>query len=120
MSKDINVVIITAHCSKRRSRMGIRLEEVASKYWLADWAFRIKDSVARKEGYDKTRVDGLFEFSEKFPGCPYCNAQAFVLCSCDTLLCNEIGSRVFSCPSCGVSGSVGDGPVTSLSAGQDS
>ena len=120
MAGDINVVIVSAHCSKFRSQMGIRLEEISSNQWLADWAFRIKESSARREGYDKTRVSGVFKFSDEFPGCPYCEAKSFVLCSCDALMCNEIGSRVFKCPRCGVSGSVGDEPVTRLSAGHDS
>ena len=120
MPRDLNVVIITAHCSNSRCRIGIRLEEKSRKHWIADWAFKIKDSAARREGYDKTRVDGQFEFSPEFPGCPYCNAKWFVLCDCKTLLCNDLNSSVFKCPVCGVSGSVGSDPVTSLSAGQDS
>ncbi len=66
MPRDINVVIITAHCSKTGNRMGIRLEEKSRRHWVADWAFKIKESVASKEGYDKSRVDGQFEFSHEF------------------------------------------------------
>ena len=120
MPHDLNVVIISAHCSKSRHRMGIRLEEKSRNHWVADWAFKIKDSVASREGYDKTRVDGQFEFSQKFPGCPYCESHSFVLCECQSLLCYESNVRRFSCPKCGLVGTVGDETVTSLTASQDS
>jgi hypothetical protein len=120
MPHDINVVIITAHCTKTGHRMGIRLEEKSCKHWVADWAFKVKESVASKEGYDKSRVDGKFEFSVEFPGCPYCESKSFVLCDCQNLLCYEANSRRFNCPKCGVAGTVGNDAVTSLFASQDS
>jgi hypothetical protein len=120
MPNDINVVIITAHCSKTGYRMGIRLEEKAPKHWVADWAFKVKESVASKEGYDKTSVDGQFELSCDFPGCPFCASQSFVLCDCKKLLCHESGVRRFKCPKCGIDGTVGNDSVKSLSGSQDS
>jgi hypothetical protein len=120
MPQDINVVIITAHCSKTGHRMGIRLEEKSRRHWVADWAFKIKESIASKEGYDKSRVDGQFEFSHDFPGCPHCESKSFVLCDCQNLLCYEASSRRFKCPKCGIIGTVGNDVVTSLTASQDS
>jgi len=119
MPQGLNVLIITAQCSKARSRMGIRLEEKSHQLWVADWAFKIKEHVAIKEGYDKTRVDGQFVFSAEFPGCPYCESKSFVLCDCKNLICYETMSTSFKCPKCGLSGTVGNGPVTSLWANQD-
>lgn len=100
--------------------MGLRLEEKARNHWVADWAFQVKDCIAAKEGYDKTRVDGQFEFSQQFPGCPYCESHSFVLCECQTLLCYESRDRCFKCPKCGLEGIVGNDVVTSLSASEDS
>jgi hypothetical protein len=120
MPQDINVVIIIAHCSKTGSRMGIRLEEKSRRRWVADWAFKVKESIAAREGYDKTRVDGQFEFSHEFPGCPYCKSKSFVLCQCGNLICYESNARRFKCPKCGTNGTVSDDVVTSLSVTQDS
>jgi hypothetical protein len=100
--------------------MGIRLEEKSRKNWVADWAFKVKESIASKEGYDRARVDGQFEFGNDFPGCPYCESHSFVLCDCQNLLCYEASDRKFKCPKCGLSAMVGTDAVTSLSASQDS
>lgn len=120
MPHELNVVIIIAQCSRSGHRMGIRLEEKSRKLWVADWAFKVKESIASKEGYDKTRVDGQFEFSIDFPGCPYCESHSFVLCDCQNLLCYESSNRLFKCPKCGLAGTIGNDAVTSLPASQDS
>lgn len=120
MPHDLNVVIITAYCSMSGDRMGIRLEEKSRMHWVADWAFKVKEIFASKEGYDKSRVDGQFEFSHDFPGCPYCESKNFVLCDCQNLLCYEASARRYKCPKCGTAGTVGNGAVTSLLASQDS
>jgi hypothetical protein len=120
MPTDINVVVISAYCCKTGGRMGIRLEEKSRKYWIADWAFKVKESVASKEGYEAASVDGHFEFSHEFPGCPYCQSVNFVLCDCKKLLCYDSSSPYFECPKCGLNGIVGSDVVTSLSASQDS
>ncbi len=99
--------------------MGIRLEEQSRGHWVADWAFKIKEGVASKEGYDKSRINGQFEVSHEFPGCPHCESKSFVLCDCQNLLCYEESSRRFKCPKCGIIGTVGNDAVTSLSASQD-
>ena len=119
MPHDLNVVIIAAQCSKTGERMGLRLEEKSRNHWVADWAFKINASIASKEGYDKTRIDGHFEFSHDFPGCPYCESHGFVLCDCQNVLCYEASARKFKCPKCGQEGMVGTAAVTSLSASQD-
>ena len=120
MPDDINVVIISAYCSELGHRIGIRLEEKSRKHWVADWAFKLKESIASREGYDKTLVDGQFELSHDFPGCPYCESQSFVLCDCQNLLCYKASGGSFKCPKCGLVGTVGNDTVTSLSASQDS
>ena len=119
MPTDINVVVITAHCSKSGNRMGIRLEEKSRKHWIADWAFKVKDIIASKEGYDLTQVNGQFEFSHEFPGCPYCQSGSFVLCECNRLLCYDSKSSHFKCPKCGTTGTVSSDAVKSLSARLD-
>jgi hypothetical protein len=101
------VVIVLSLCSKEKGLFGIRFEEKKSQQWTADWAFAVKESIARREGFDNNRINGSFSFSLEFPGCPYCRNQSIVKCFCGK-----------TCPWCEGSGELG-GTVDSLNAGGD-
>ncbi len=119
------VVIIMARCSKNKQSFGIRLEEKLPGEWIADWAFAIKESVAKREGYEKSEITGSFLIDDAYPGCPYCEEKSFVLCKgtlfsrCNKVSCcsGEQGS-IHTCPWCGNKAKI-SGYIENLSAGND-
>ena len=113
-----NVVIVVGRCSHSKERFGIRMERSDSNYWVATWAFAIKEAVAKREGYEATRVEGSFGFDQSYPGCPHCSAPCIFQCGCGKVACWNGESSVVTCPSCGSSGELG-GHVTSLQGGGD-
>lgn len=116
MSRDI--VIVTGRCARAKQGFGIRFEGKGRSQWAATWAFPIKEAAARREGYDKTRIDGEFVTDPGFPGCPHCKANAFFLCGCGKLACWDGETRTVTCPWCNQRGEL-SGTITSLTAGGD-
>lgn len=70
------VVVVMARCNKSKNNFGIRFEEKVRGQWFADWSFAIKETSAKKEGYDKGKISGNFVFENDYPGCSYCHARA--------------------------------------------
>lgn len=100
---------------------GIRLEKSGNN-WKATWAFPIKKPGSEKrENYDKTQLNGLIEFDNEYPGCPYCGSKAFIICgTCGGLNCNsDIDSESFTCKWCGATGVLQDYTGDGFSAGGD-
>jgi hypothetical protein len=114
------VVIIMARCSHYKQSFGIRLEEKSSKNWVADWAFPMQESTAKKEGYDNSQIAGNFSIDKAYPGCPNCERNSFCLCGqCHKVGCYEHNrDRNYTCAWCGNAGEVG-GSINSLSVGED-
>jgi hypothetical protein len=113
-----NIVIVMGRCSSSKRGFGIRFERKAADRWIATWSFGIKDSIAKKEGYEKTEMNGSFSFDDAFPGCPHCSAHGFFRCSCGRLACWNGESRVVTCPWCEQGGEL-SGEITSLDGGGD-
>jgi hypothetical protein len=113
-----NIVIAMGRCSQSKQGFGIRFERRGGDEWAGTWAFAIKDAVAKKEGYEKTRMNGTFSFDAAFPGCPHCSSQSFFLCGCGRLACMKGEGHRVTCPWCGGSGEV-SGVATSLDGGAD-
>lgn len=106
MTNGIEATVALCKCGKVHKAYGVRFEKAGKKYWKYTWAFSIKESAAKHEGYDETTIIGTIEPTEDYPGCPYCAATTFVICgTCGKLNCYN-GSRVFSCGWCGVHGVV--------------
>jgi hypothetical protein len=116
--KTRDIVIVIGRCSQSKQCFGIRFERRTGSEWAGTWAFGIKDKVAKREGYEKARIDGQFSFDSEFPGCPHCSTHAFYLCSCGQVACMNDENRQITCPWCGQRGEVG-GEVTSLDGGGD-
>jgi TerY-C metal binding domain len=112
------VVIVMAKCSRMRQGFGIRFETKRSRQWTADWAFAIKEAVAKREGYDRSEITGKFEFDEAYPGCPHCRNSSIVLCGCGKVACWNEEQMTVLCPWCGITGNV-MGQIERLSAGGD-
>jgi hypothetical protein len=113
-----HVVIVLARCSQNRQGFGIRFEEKAASRWSADWAFAIKETTARKEGYDRAEIRGAFGSDPAYPGCPHCGARGIFKCNCGKVACWDGERRVVTCPWCGSTGGL-SGHVESLRAGND-
>jgi hypothetical protein len=113
-----SVAIAVARCTHSRSHFGVRIELKAISTWVADWAFALKESSARKEGYDRTRIEGRFCIGDAYPGCPFCSARSLVQCECGRVSCLADNSTVSRCPWCGHEGHAG-GQASSLGVGSD-
>ncbi len=113
-----NVVIAMGRCSEAKQAYGIRFERQGANQWLATWAFPIKEALAKKEGYEETRMDGQFSLDSAFPGCPHCTARGFFLCGCGKLACWAGEEKRFTCPWCGRSGEL-TGEITSIDGSGD-
>ena len=117
--KKPNVVIVTARCNNKKQNFGIRVEEKDRNTWIADWAFPIKESTARKERYDMNKISGNIIFDSQYPGCPYCESKGIFLCGrCNKVSCFNGKTEIVFCPWCNEKLKLG-GHIESLSAGGD-
>jgi TerY-like protein len=113
-----NIVVVMSRCSRSKQGYGIRFERKAANQWVATWSFAVKDSVAKREGYEKAEMSGSFTLGDGFPGCPHCSAHGFFHCGCGKLGCWNGESRTVTCPWCAQHGELG-GEITSLDGGTD-
>lgn len=115
-----NVVVVMTRCLRGGSPFGIRFEEKEGRgaVWVATWAFRLRESVGRREGYDQV-VTGSFDVGGEYPGCPYCESRSFVSCgSCHKLCCWDGRAPSTTCTWCGYTAAV-SGSITSLASRGD-
>ena len=123
MSWPLDVVVVMAKCDKYGKSFGIRMEKEKGKFltkdkWVADWAFAIKESQAKKEGYDKQSISGSFDFANEYPACPHCESQGVYKCVCGNVACWDTKSDIVTCPWCGTEIELG-GNISSLDVGGD-
>ena len=88
-------------CGETHKIYGVRFEKTADKQWKYAWAFPMKESAAKREGYDTTTITGIIAPDAEYPGCPYCGSKYFVICSCGKLNCNITTGKTFTCNWCG-------------------
>lgn len=99
LKKEANVIL--SKCEKTAKTFGIRVEK-RNNDWFRTWAFPIKDDVAKREGFDKIVLNGSFLADPEFPGCPYCKADSFFICSCGKMSCCDLNrGNVVTCHWCG-------------------
>ena len=97
----MNAVILLQKCSQTKKTFANRVEERSTGSWYKNWAFPIKDSRAKKEGYDKGSINGMLYTAEEYPGCPDCGSRSSVRCStCRRLTCWN-GETEMTCQWCG-------------------
>ena len=119
MPEQRRVAVVLARCQKRKTgAFGIRLEAHGSGQWVGDWAFPIDESRAKREGFDRTPIDGEFSFADAYPGCPWCEAGSMALCTCDKVLCWDGRAESITCPWCGKTQRI-QGEIDTLCAGGD-
>ncbi len=120
MSQLANVVIVMSRCCRTREGFGIRFEEKVRGQWSADWAFPVKETLAKKEGYDRAVIKGMIMLDEEYPGCPYCKNDSAIHCPrCDKVSCYDQRSSVSTCGWCGLRGQVGGSSAGELKGGGD-
>ncbi len=105
-------------CREGKRMYGIRFEK-KERGWKMTWAFPIKESVAKREGYGDTKIVGDIEVPEEYPGCPYCGSKYFVVCGCGKLTCNNFPMGQFKCEWCGAAGTLGNYDGSGFKAGND-
>jgi hypothetical protein len=112
-------VIVCARCSEAADLFGIRFERSGEVRWSATWAFPLKESAARREGYDRSEISGTIQLGPSYPGCPHCADAAIVRCgSCGKVSCWNGEARVVTCPWCKTRAQLA-GPITSLTSTND-
>ena len=97
-----NIAVVLARCTRTSVApgFGIRMERVGSNQWSLTWAFPVKETSAKSEGYDRTCLAGTFFALPSYPGCPHCESPNFFKCSCGKVACwNGYASEV-TCPWC--------------------
>jgi len=112
-------VIIPARCSKTKGSFGIRLEEISTDTWSAVWAFKLSETSVKREGYDNVNVKGTFNLSHEYPGCPFCEANSYVLCNCGKVSCWNSNIIEFTCPNCGIHCRITFGGINNLNVSQN-
>lgn len=93
-------VVLLAKCGAHQRTYGITAEKTPQEEWRMVWAFPLKESTARREGYDKTFIRGQIYTGSEYPGCPYCAARIIRICNCGHVFCKD-GGTVSKCPWCG-------------------
>ena len=111
-------VVLLAKCCAHQRTYGITAEKTAQEEWCMVWAFPLKESTARREGYDKTSIRGQLYTGPEYPGCPYCAAQHIVICKCGRVGCDD-GGTVYKCPWCGGTFGFGEYDGREITAGGD-
>lgn len=94
-------MIVMASCKKTGKPFAIRTEKQGSEY-VMNWAFQLKEGVAKREGFENNKVRGNIVVSPEYPGCPHCEAQTWFQCGqCGRFVCMEGEETVVKCPDCG-------------------
>ena len=111
--------IALCKCKETHKTYGVRFEKTSEGNWVYTWAFPMKESAAKREGYDGTVIEGNIKPREDYPGCPYCGAKYFVICSCGKLNCNIGTPGLFTCEWCDMIGELGGYDGGGFHAGGD-
>jgi hypothetical protein len=114
-----NIAIVVARCCQTAEGFGIRFERLGDARWSATWAFALKETAAKREGYDRSEISGVIELDRSYPGCPHCAKSRIVLCgSCTKVSCWNGETRLVTCPWCGNRAELA-GTITSLTSKND-
>jgi len=119
MSTAKEAVVLLAKCPEFHKIYGIRTELLTPNRWQLTWAFPIKETSARREGYDQTSINGSLEFSSEYPGCPYCHSHQITVCSCGRVSCTVLKNDRAVCGWCGRRGELGEYTTGAIKASID-
>lgn len=119
MEQMAEATVAICKCSESKKSYGVRFEKVRPREWKYTWAFKIKEEVAKREGYEGTRIEGNIYPDSDYPGCPYCGIKGFVVCDCSKLSCNISRGGSFTCEWCGMTGTLVDYTGSGFTTGGD-
>ncbi|MBQ5921954.1 MAG: hypothetical protein IIW91_01240 [Alistipes sp.] len=102
----IEATVALCKCGETKKIYGVRFQRMESGNWKYTWAFPMRSTTAKREGYDNTIIEGMIEPEMEYPGCPYCGTKYFVICSCGKLNCNIGHNNRFTCGWCHTSGTL--------------
>ena len=110
MTEKMEARVALCKCKEGKRAYGVRFEKIGDG-WKYTWAFPVKEAAAKREGYEKTKIIGNIIPDANYPGCPFCKAKSFVVCSCGKLNCNYVNgpSSNFKCEWCGAVGRLTEG-----------
>jgi DNA-directed RNA polymerase subunit RPC12/RpoP len=100
----IEATVIVAKCGTAQKTYGIRVER-RNNEWYRTWAFKVNEKSAKREGFDKTVINGKFIAGEEYNGCPYCGKKDFIKCGCGKVSCWS-GENIIKCAWCGARGEI--------------
>lgn len=119
MVEKMEARVAVCKCERHERIYGVRMEK-RGKDWFYNWAFEMKPDVAKRENYDSNSVKGQLIKAPEYPGCPYCDAKAFIICGgCGKLSCNNTNSNHFKCGWCGYEGELVDYRGDGFKSGND-
>ncbi len=107
MYSNIEAQVALAKCREGKKMYGVRMEKT-DEGWKYTWAFTVSEERAKAENYSVTKIKGRIYPDEEYPGCPYCGAKNFVVCSCGRLNCYNMEDNKFQCEWCGSKGELVD------------
>jgi hypothetical protein len=99
----MNAKIVLCKCPHSKEIYGMRIEERYND-WVRTWAFKISESQAKHEGYEKVKSSGSLQPTSEYPRCPYCGSISIAQCTCGRLFCWNGESNTAVCPWCGQKG----------------
>jgi len=100
----MNAKIVLCKCPRSKSLYGMRTEERGND-WIRTWAFKISETSAKNEKYERERISGSMMPTPEYPGCPSCGSKDILQCSCGKMACYYGEAEPF-CPWCERSGKV--------------
>lgn len=107
-NKNSTATVMVGKCRQTGDGFGIRVENNETM-WVANWCFKISNTAAASEGYDRTKISGAIATSKDYPGCPYCGAKGFFQCGkCGKITCWN-GETTVTCKWCGNTGRTSQG-----------
>lgn len=106
MYSNIEAQVALARCKEGKKIYAVRMEKTTLG-WKYDWAFALSEGRAKSEKYTSTKIIGNIYPDTEYPGCPFCGARTFVVCSCGKLNCYN-GEKSFICQWCGAQGELVD------------
>lgn len=104
---ELEARIAVAKCKETKGKTyGVRFQR-SGDIWKYNWAFEMRESSAKREGYDQTKIKGNIFPDAEYPGCPYCGVKYFIICDrCSGLSCNTVIGNTVTCEWCGMTGTI--------------
>ena len=120
MNEFTEALVVLSKCGEVHKTYGIRTEKKSVDSWAFTWAFPIRESSAKREGYDKSSIRGNIQCTEEYPGCPYCKQRNFIFCSgSGHINCYVVKGDTFTCEWCSMQGKLVDYTGEAIKAGTD-